>query len=79
MRRCAGLPRPCRGTLRRRGEQLDQRALDADDDMVLEAAVNGGAEAIVTMNRRDFARAAETFGIDVLSPGEAAARLEPGS
>ena len=52
---------------------------DGDDDMVLEAAVSGGAEAIVTMNRRDFARVAETFGIEVLSPGEAAARLEPGS
>jgi len=52
---------------------------DADDDMVLEAAVNGGADAIVTMNRRDFVRVAESFGIQVLSPGEAAARLESGS
>jgi len=52
---------------------------DADDDMVLEAAVNGGAHAIVTMNRRDFVRAAERFGIEVLSPGAAAARLESGS
>jgi putative PIN family toxin of toxin-antitoxin system len=48
---------------------------DADDDMVLEAAVNGRADAIVTMNRRDFVRVAESFGIDVLLPGEAAARL----
>src|ERR1043166_4248201 len=52
---------------------------DADDDMVLGAAVNGGADAIVTMNRRDFVRVAESFGIQVLSPGEAAARLESGS
>ena len=52
---------------------------DADDDMVLEAAVNGGATAIVTMNRRDFARVAESFGIELLSPGQAAARLESGS
>lgn len=43
---------------------------DADDEMVLEAAINGQAEAIVTHNRRDFERAAERFGIDVLSPAE---------
>jgi predicted nucleic acid-binding protein len=48
---------------------------DADDDMVLEAAVNGGADAIVTLNRRDFIPAAERFGIQVLSPGAAAALL----
>ena len=30
---------------------------DADDDMVLEAAINGKADAIVTFNRRDFAPA----------------------
>jgi putative PIN family toxin of toxin-antitoxin system len=41
---------------------------DADDEMVLEAAINGQAEAIVTHNRRDFERAAERFGIEVLSP-----------
>jgi predicted nucleic acid-binding protein len=51
---------------------------DADDDMVLEAAVNGRADAIVTMNRRDFAPASERFGIEVLSPGAAAARLGAG-
>lgn len=34
---------------------------DADDDMMLETAVNGGASAIVTLNRRDFVRAAESF------------------
>ena len=43
---------------------------DADDEMVLEAAINGQAEAIVTHNRRDFERAAERFGIEVLSPAE---------
>lgn len=49
---------------------------DADDDMVLEAAVNGGAAAIVTFNRRDFETVAGRFGIGVLSPGEAVRRLE---
>jgi hypothetical protein len=32
--------------------------------------LNGQAEAIVTHNRRDFERAAERFGIAVLSPAE---------
>ena len=43
--------------------------------MVLEAAVNGRADAIVTFNLRDFAGPAEQFGIEVLLPGEAVARL----
>ena len=43
---------------------------DADDEMVLEAAINGQAEAIVTHNRRDFEPAAGRFGIAVLSPAE---------
>jgi putative PIN family toxin of toxin-antitoxin system len=48
---------------------------DPDDDMVLEAAVNGKADAIVTFNIRDFG-AAKHFGISVLSPGEAVRHLE---
>ena len=43
---------------------------DAGDEMVLEAAMNGQAEAIVTHNRRDFEPAAERFGVEVLSPAE---------
>jgi putative PIN family toxin of toxin-antitoxin system len=49
---------------------------DIDDDMVLEAAVNGRADAIVTFNRRDFRAAAEQFGIQVLSPGETVRQWE---
>jgi putative PIN family toxin of toxin-antitoxin system len=41
---------------------------DPDDDMVLEAAVNGRADAIVTFNRRDFDAVAGLFGLAVLSP-----------
>jgi putative PIN family toxin of toxin-antitoxin system len=48
---------------------------DPDDDMVLETAVNGRADAIVTFNRRDFIPAMEQFGIEVLSPGAAIERL----
>jgi putative PIN family toxin of toxin-antitoxin system len=47
---------------------------DADDDMVLETAVNGRADAIVTFNRRDMRTAADQFGIAVLSPAEAVRR-----
>lgn len=43
---------------------------DADDDMVLEAAVNGQASVIVTFNVSDFLPAASKFAIRVLTPGE---------
>jgi putative PIN family toxin of toxin-antitoxin system len=41
---------------------------DADDEMVLEAAINGHVDAIVTHNRRDFVQAARRFGINIWSP-----------
>ncbi|MGB7266955.1 MAG: putative toxin-antitoxin system toxin component, PIN family [Terracidiphilus sp.] len=44
---------------------------DPDDEMVLEAAINGHAEAIVTFNRAHFASAAKQFGLMVLYPREA--------
>ena len=43
---------------------------DAGDEMVLEAAINGRADFLVTHNIRDFARGAERFGLRVLRPGE---------
>jgi putative PIN family toxin of toxin-antitoxin system len=43
---------------------------DSGDEMVIEAAINGHASAIVTHNRRDFERAAVRFGITVLSPAQ---------
>jgi putative PIN family toxin of toxin-antitoxin system len=42
---------------------------DPNDEMVLEAAINGRADAIVTHNLRDFLPAARHFGIEVLTPG----------
>lgn len=42
---------------------------DPNDDLVLEVAVAGGCEAIVTYNRRDFV-GADRFGVRVLSPRE---------
>lgn len=41
---------------------------DAADELVLEAAVNGRAEALVTHNVRDFTGAAQRFGLRVLTP-----------
>jgi putative PIN family toxin of toxin-antitoxin system len=49
---------------------------DANDDMVLEAAVNGQADVIATFNKRDFAEVSRRFGVEVLSPGEALQRVK---
>lgn len=49
---------------------------DPADEMVLEAAINGRADAIVTFNRRDFAPAAERFGLEILLPREALKRIQ---
>jgi len=43
---------------------------DASDEMVLEAAINGEADALVTYNTRDFEAAGERFGIPVMRLGE---------
>ncbi|OHD03829.1 MAG: putative toxin-antitoxin system toxin component, PIN family [Sphingomonadales bacterium GWF1_63_6] len=51
---------------------------DPADDMVLECAVQAGADAIVTMNVRDFAPARELYRVDVIKPGELFLRLEQG-
>lgn len=50
---------------------------DPGDEMVLETAVNGRADAIVTFNARDFGQAPADFGIAVLKPGVALRRIEP--
>ncbi len=42
---------------------------DPDDEMVLDAAVNGRADALVTHNVAHFAEAAPRFGLVVLRPG----------
>ncbi|MBV9267417.1 MAG: putative toxin-antitoxin system toxin component, PIN family [Acidobacteriaceae bacterium] len=44
---------------------------DPNDEMVLETAVNGGADAIVTFNQRHFAEPSRRFGIPALLPREA--------
>jgi putative PIN family toxin of toxin-antitoxin system len=49
---------------------------DPDDDMVLETAVNGRADALVTFNRKDFMQPAARLGVPILLPGEVARSLE---
>ncbi len=48
---------------------------DPADEMVLEAAINARALAIVTHNLRDFGAIPQRFGIEVLTPAEALRRI----
>lgn len=50
---------------------------DPGDELVLEAAVNGRANAIVTFNEKDLRDAERSFGIAVIRPGEALRRMNP--
>jgi predicted nucleic acid-binding protein len=49
---------------------------DPNDEMVLEAAVNGRADALVTFNLRDYGAVPARFGVDLLLPREAIARIK---
>jgi putative PIN family toxin of toxin-antitoxin system len=48
---------------------------DPDNEMVLDAAVNGQADALVTHNLADFSVTAPRFGLVVLPPGELLKRI----
>ncbi len=48
---------------------------DTGDDLVLETAVNGQAQLLVTMNRRHFDAAAGLFVLEIVPPAEAVSRL----
>ncbi len=43
--------------------------------MVLETAVNGRADLLVTFNQEDFAAAAKVFAVMIVRPSEALHRL----
>ena len=43
---------------------------DPTDELVLEAAVNASARALVTFNQKHFAGVAKRFQLEVLTPGE---------
>lgn len=47
---------------------------DPGDEMILEAAINGHADVLVTYNVRDFAGVERMFGIRVATPAELARR-----
>jgi putative PIN family toxin of toxin-antitoxin system len=49
---------------------------DPTDELVLEAAVNGQAGALVTHNLRDFQSAVRTFNLRVMLPRELLKELE---
>jgi predicted nucleic acid-binding protein len=51
---------------------------DENDNMVLDVAVNGRADAVVTNNVKDFASAAGRFGIRVLTPAELLIEIRKG-
>lgn len=57
-------------------QQWRPQLRDPNDEMVLEAAINGHAEAIVTLNRADFLPATTRHGIMVLSAAEALERIQ---
>ena len=48
---------------------------DPGDEIVLEAAVNGRAGAIVTFNRKDYGDIPVRFGLEVIAPTDALRRI----
>jgi len=49
---------------------------DAGDEMVLEAAINGSADLLVTHNVRHFSDAGRPFGLRIVNPAEALKELD---
>jgi putative PIN family toxin of toxin-antitoxin system len=50
---------------------------DPNDEMILEAAVNGQAMYIITFNTRHFMPAVQRFGLDALTPRDFLRRIRP--
>jgi putative PIN family toxin of toxin-antitoxin system len=48
---------------------------DAEDEHVLDLAMNGRADMLVTFNQDDFAEASKTFQIEVVTPAAALRQL----
>jgi predicted nucleic acid-binding protein len=66
-----GLTEPVRAFFRWRPQLRDP-----GDELVLEAAVNGQADAIVTFNESHLREARSIFGIDVIRPAEVLRRIK---
>ena len=52
------------------------QAHDPDDDLVMETAINGGAEVVASFNVSDMQTGAQRFGITVERPGAVVRRIE---
>lgn len=50
---------------------------DPNDEMVLETAINGRADALVTYNIADFALAGERFSIPIVQPAALLRKVKP--
>ena len=48
---------------------------DPNDEIVLEAAVNGRADVLVTFNVADYGEAPKRFGVELLMPRDAIKRI----
>ena len=48
---------------------------DPGDEMVLETAINGRADALVTFNHKDYGDIPARFGIELMLPREALVRI----
>ena len=57
--------------------QWRPQSRDPSDEMVLEAAINGHADALVTYNIGDFAGPAERFRIAVMRPADLLEKVRP--
>ena len=51
---------------------------DPNDDMILDVAINGRADALVTQNAKHFTTPGKQYGIHVLSPVELLTALKKG-
>lgn len=49
---------------------------DSGDEMVLEAAINGKADVLVSFNLRDFGAVPSRFGIELLLPRDLVKRMK---
>jgi predicted nucleic acid-binding protein len=49
---------------------------DPNDEMVLEVAVNDRADVLVTFNQKDYGDAPGHFGVELLTPRNAIARID---
>ena len=77
-----GIPAPGSELARRTGLQHERmhflwrpQLRDPNDEMALEVAVNGEADALVTFNVRDYGNVPGRFGVDLLLPRAAIGRI----